>query len=245
MNPDLVDASLRLKSLKSRKMMSTEPITIDNLQPLVNTGILSDVLRDISNESLHNNFLPQSTDNFLTELSSQEVFLVQGSFLPDQHLHSNNTVLSSEFTERIPDTPLLPDSPLLPDNPLLPALQHHVHDNGDVQAGFDILMDDSMNAPESVMSSEFQETLFYNNQISVIVENINEPLNKSKFDVPNSNSDIINLKKNAFEQFGNEVNGEMFAMRASDDEEEVIKNTFDIETLVDECFVHLYEGPSK
>ena len=44
MNPDLVDASLRLKSLKSRKMMSTEPITIDNLQPLVN-GILSDVLR--------------------------------------------------------------------------------------------------------------------------------------------------------------------------------------------------------
>ena len=45
MNPDLVDASLRLKSLKSRKMMSTEYITIDSLQPLVNTGILSDVLR--------------------------------------------------------------------------------------------------------------------------------------------------------------------------------------------------------
>ena len=47
MNPELVDASLRLKSLKSRKLQRNEqqPIMIDNLQPLENSGILSEVLR--------------------------------------------------------------------------------------------------------------------------------------------------------------------------------------------------------
>ena len=47
MNPELVDASLRLKSLKSRKLQRNEqqPIMIDKLQPLENSGILSEVLR--------------------------------------------------------------------------------------------------------------------------------------------------------------------------------------------------------
>ena len=45
MNPELVDASLRLKSLKSKKMKVKETLLIDNLQALEKSGIVSDVLR--------------------------------------------------------------------------------------------------------------------------------------------------------------------------------------------------------
>ena len=45
MNPELVDASLRLKSLKSKKMKVNETLLIDNLQALEKSGIVSDVLR--------------------------------------------------------------------------------------------------------------------------------------------------------------------------------------------------------
>ena len=45
MKPELVDASLRLKSLKSKKMKVNETLLIDNLEALEKSGIVSDVLR--------------------------------------------------------------------------------------------------------------------------------------------------------------------------------------------------------
>ena len=44
-NPELVDASLR-KNIKKNKI-NDEPALIDNLEPLENIGIVSDVLRVI------------------------------------------------------------------------------------------------------------------------------------------------------------------------------------------------------
>ena len=45
MNPELVDASLRLKNIKKIKNNNDKPVLIDNLEPLENIGIVSEVLR--------------------------------------------------------------------------------------------------------------------------------------------------------------------------------------------------------
>ena len=45
MNPELVDASLRLKNVKKNKINYDQPTLINSLEPLENCGIVSDVLR--------------------------------------------------------------------------------------------------------------------------------------------------------------------------------------------------------
>jgi hypothetical protein len=45
MNPELVDASLRLKNIKKNKTDYDKPTLINNLEPLENSGVVSDILR--------------------------------------------------------------------------------------------------------------------------------------------------------------------------------------------------------
>ena len=47
MNPELVDASLRLKNIEKNKINNDEFILINNLEPLKNIEIVSEVLRVI------------------------------------------------------------------------------------------------------------------------------------------------------------------------------------------------------
>ena len=45
MNPELVDASLKLKSLKEKKLRAAEPVMIDNSEPLEPDDLVSEVFR--------------------------------------------------------------------------------------------------------------------------------------------------------------------------------------------------------
>ena len=45
MNPQLVDAKLRKKSLNKKSAISDEPVLINNLEPLENVGVISNVLK--------------------------------------------------------------------------------------------------------------------------------------------------------------------------------------------------------
>jgi hypothetical protein len=45
MNPELVDASLKKKSLMKKSVADEIPVLIDNLEPLENTGVVSSVLK--------------------------------------------------------------------------------------------------------------------------------------------------------------------------------------------------------
>jgi hypothetical protein len=47
MKPELVDASLRKKSLKKKTENYGKPVLIDNLEPLGNMGVVSSVLQVI------------------------------------------------------------------------------------------------------------------------------------------------------------------------------------------------------
>ena len=55
MNPELVDASLRLKNIKKIKNNNNyKPVLIDNLKPLENSGIVCDVLRVMIKPGIYN-----------------------------------------------------------------------------------------------------------------------------------------------------------------------------------------------
>ena len=45
MNPELVDASLKKRSLMKKSVTDEVPVLIDNLEPLENTGVVSSVLK--------------------------------------------------------------------------------------------------------------------------------------------------------------------------------------------------------
>jgi len=238
MNPELVDASLRLKSLKSRKLQRNEqqPIMIDKLQPLENSGILSEVLRDMSNENIPNDFLLQPSRTYLGDFGAEEVFLLPGGLLPDHEHHLTNS--PSDFSVLSPETSSVSSVEtwnVYPDHQQTPSFHNLVTDaTGDVQSAFDIFMDDIRNAPESVIASEVQQPFFYNNQTSVIVNNM--------IDKPVNSDDIINLQENIFiENYKDEKeNVGDFEMSDSDEEENENKSTLNIETLVEECFLHLH-----
>jgi len=227
MNPELVDASLRLKSLKSRKLQRNEqqPIMIDNLQPLENSGILSEVLRDISNEKQQNDFV-QSSKTFLGDFGAEDVFLLQGELLPDHEYHfTNSPSASSALSPESLSVSSLETWNVYPDHQQTPSFHNFLTDStGDVQAAFDIVMDDIRNAPESVIASEVQQT-------SVIVNNV--------IDNHRNSYDLIDLQVNKMKE-NEKGNGGEFEMSESDEEENENKSTLDIETLVEECFLHLH-----
>ena len=45
MNPELVDASMKKKSLKKKLLADEVPVLINNLEPLENTGVVSNILK--------------------------------------------------------------------------------------------------------------------------------------------------------------------------------------------------------
>ena len=45
MNPELVDAALRKKSYMRKSFTLEEPVLIDNLEPLEDIGVISEVLK--------------------------------------------------------------------------------------------------------------------------------------------------------------------------------------------------------
>ena len=53
MNPELVDASIRLKNIKKNKI-NNEPFLINNLELLENTGIVTDVLKVVMKPLIYN-----------------------------------------------------------------------------------------------------------------------------------------------------------------------------------------------
>lgn len=234
MNPELVDAPLRLKNLKSRKLQSNEKqlSMIDNLQPLENSGILSEVFRDISNENQQNNFLFLPSKNVLENFGAEEVFFLEGGLLTEYEQPFTNP--PSAFPVLSPETSSvssLETWSVYPDHQQTPPFRNLVPDTtGDVQAAFDIIMDDAMNAPESIVASEVQGTMCYNNQPSVIVNNM--------IDNYIDSDTLIDLQEKIKEK-GEEI-GREFEMSESDQEENENKSTLDIETLVEECFLHLH-----
>merc|ERR1719483_103181 len=52
MNPKLVDAALKKKSYMRKSFTLEEPVLIDNLEPLEDIGVISDVLKDIAYENV-------------------------------------------------------------------------------------------------------------------------------------------------------------------------------------------------
>jgi len=246
MNPELVDASLRLKNLKSRKLQCKEqqPDMIDNLQSLENSGILSEVLRDISNGNQQNDFHFQPVRTFLGDFGAEEVFLLEGGLLPYHEPQFTNS--PSTFSVLSPETSsvssLETSSVSSLETSSVSSLetwnvynQHHqtppfpnllADTTGDIQAAFDVIMDDAKNAPESVIASEIYETAFHSNQTSVIVNNIID-------------NHISSENKSREHEKNEKDNREDFVMSKSDEEENENKCTLDIETLVEECFLHL------
>jgi hypothetical protein len=281
MNPELVDASIRLKNIKKSKTKDDKPVLIDNLEPLESSGIVSDVLKviikplfhnysyccpfqDILTESPKDIFLPvPSYTTLVGDFGDEQVFLLQDGNLSEQDYIYNNFSISpnSSLYSQTDSSPTSSDNSyeiFQKDTSVCDEFSYIVTNTGDVQTGFDICMDDTMNFPESIYPVEVQEKepVFTNNQTSVIVKSKGgeifncEPSDFTQYvqNAPTTNIMINNfhMQENTFE------NKNVHNMKnTSDDEvtygmkdnEEEMREGFDIESLVEECFSQ--EGVEK
>jgi hypothetical protein len=210
-------------------------------------------------------FLPvPSYTTVVGDFGDEKVFLLQDGILSEQDfLYDVISPSNSSYsqTDRSPTSSLYnsdySEQMFQKDIPICDEFSCIVTNAGHVQTGFDICMDDTSNVPESIYPVEVQdkELVFTNNQTSVIVKtNRGEIFNSGPFNTTNcgrneSNttilSEYINMHGNIS---GNENTNipkiitdadDKNMMKDSESDDEEMRNDFDIETLVEECFMQM------
>ena len=201
------------------------------------------------------------------DFGDEKVFLLQDGTPPEQDFLYENFSISpsasvysqteiSETSSRYKSDHC--DEIYQKDKSVCDEFSYIVTNTGDVQTGFDINMDDTKNIPESIYPVEVQEKVpvFINNQTSVIVKSNSgeifnsEPSNTTNRSVNESNTTIltgyINMHGNTFENenMNNTTtsDGDDKSMIRDNDDDEEMRKGFDIETLVEECFMQMHEG---
>eukprot|EP00092_Neocalanus_flemingeri_P006488 GFUD01006993.1.p1 GENE.GFUD01006993.1~~GFUD01006993.1.p1 ORF type:complete len:345 (+),score=106.00 GFUD01006993.1:54-1088(+) len=257
MNPELVDASLRKKSLNKKTAIYDEPVLIDNLKPLENTGVISNLLQDINpNQNAQAMFLTHPSYT-IGDLGDEKVYLLQDGLLSEQNFLSEN-FYSPPSSSLLSETGSSPTSSLTCSDysedfySVDTAVSDEYPDTvtNSSETGLDIYMDDFGNVPENIYKVSGQdEDNFFHHQASVIVKNSFANPSYHQLSLLDEKQQEFSLRpdytklNNSVFTVSEKMNSEANVTRddtavTSDNEgdEDKEMSGFDIETLVEECF---------
>merc|ERR1711936_1282441 len=169
MNPDLVDASIRKNSLRKKSSLPDQTVLIDNLQPIENSEVFSNVFKDMNyQQDVHSlSFSSPDHSTFLGDLGTEKVYLLTENeniySLPDWLPGSSSVYPTSEQSEETN------------------ANYDIVNYYSDYQAGLDNYMDDFHNVPDntyqlSLVEVTEEESIFHNQNTSSVIVKTNPPI---------------------------------------------------------------------
>jgi len=247
MNPILVDANLRKKSSNQKSAISDEPVLIDNLKPLENGGVISNVLKDLSYQQNYQppTFLTHpSCATIIGDLGHEQVFLLQDILSDNFSSPPSSSIMSETGTSPYSD---------YSEDIFIDRIDTVAGDAGDeysdivTSTGLDIFMEDIQHVPENIyqVSGQEEDDFFHHSQASDMVKNTTVNIigvTPAPADYTMLNNIVFEVSEKIHSDTSVTSDDTSDTSDGSGDEEEEMRTGFDIETLVEECFRQMGES---